>query len=500
MQESAGMDDRFGALSEQLAYHILSFLNVDDLGRLMLVSRRCKSLCVSVPCLTVDNRNYTHNLISRQLFNNFVDKFLVLRANSGTKTRHFTLVWSFRGCRCDLNKKRKKGDNSSDVEESLVYKWLLEVSGAGAERVSINMVSQEGRPNLFPSCVLWSESVKDLTFCSNNCVWEFPRSFDMLFPSELESLTLQSARIPDKFFNDAVSELCSLKSLYLYGCSGLKGICILRSSLKQLKIINEKPVDLCHLDVSGLKLEKIFLTWYPADYSRTSFQITCPALQDFVWYGYPMTFYYSTGKWKHLQCAALYLTLPPGSEVASFSKHDVHYVLPSLEKSKFLRLHAETIEVLFKLGHLTGELDAVRNLAIDYCILTDDQVPIVASFLKMVSCLETFYLTSSPTIVRGSCKDQKLEVAVPLKGYGFDVEYWERQELKFVDQLRKATVEVQGEEGNDVELVKYILKHARGLEYLTIVFAPSLASIIPEHLTSFLKPSIKLNFSLKPQN
>ncbi|XP_022762290.1 uncharacterized protein LOC111308245 [Durio zibethinus] len=500
MQEFAGMDDRFSALSQQLAFHILSFLNIEDLGQLMLVSRRCKSLCVSVPCLTVDNRNYTHNLISRQRFNQFVDKFFVLRSNSGTKTPHFTLVWSFQGSRCDQKKKRKKIGNSADTEESLVAKWLSKVSLRGVERLSISLVPQEGSPNYFPRFVLCSKSLKDLKFCSNNCVLKFTRSFSLRFPSGLESLTLQYARIPDKFFSDAISELYSLKSLYLYECVGLKGIYIQSASLKQLKIINEKPVELCHLDVIASELEKIFVTWYPADFSRTSFQITCSGLQDFVWYGYPVNFYHSEGNWSDLQCAALYLTLPPGSEVGSFSRHDVQYVLPRLERSaKFLRLHAKTIEILFKLGHLTTQLDAVRNLAIDYCFLSDDQVPIIASFLKTISCLETFYLTSSPTVVQSCFKDGKLKAAMSPEGFGFSVEYWETQELRFIDELKKATVEVHREEGNDMELVKYLLKHARGLEYLTIVCAPSLASSIPGRLSSYTKVSTKFNFCLRPQ-
>ncbi|XVE93776.1 hypothetical protein REPUB_Repub01dG0223800 [Reevesia pubescens] len=380
MQEFTAMNDRFGTLGEQLAYHILSFLNIEDLGRLMLVSKRCNSLCVSVPCLTVDNRNYTHNLISIQRFNQFVDKFLALRSNSGITTLHFTLFWSFQGSRCDQNKKRKNEYNFSQTEEGLVGKWLSQyLSFRGAERLSINMVPQEGKPNYFPGYIFRSKSVKDLIFCSNNFVLEF--SLSSTYLPKLESLTLQSSRISDKAFNEVIGGLHSLKSLYLYDCTGLKGIRI----------------------------------------------------------------------------------------------------------------------ILFKLGHLPAQLDAFRNLAIDYCFLTDDQVPIIASFLKTISCLETFALTSSTTTVHGSCKDGNLKVGVPPEGLGFNVEYWEIQELRFIDQLRVATVEVHREEGNDMELIKYLLKHARSLEYLTIVCAPSLALSVPGRLNSLMKASTKLTFCLKPQ-
>ncbi|XVF45466.1 hypothetical protein PTKIN_Ptkin02bG0208900 [Pterospermum kingtungense] len=489
MQASAAMDDRFSALSEQLAYRILSFLEIEDLRQLMLVSRKCMSLCVSVPCLAVDNRNFTHNLISRQRFNQFVGNFLALRANSGTKSREVTFVWSFQGTRSDQKKKRKKGDRIPDPEEHLVAQWLKELSSGGAEKLSISMVRQEGWPNFFPCHVLWSKSLKDLTFCSNGHVMEFPATFGKLYPLNIESLTLQSAQISVKFSSlaPAISQLHSLVSLSLYDCSGLKFICIESSSLKQLKIINEKPVDLRSLMVIAPKLEKFMLTWYPSDLGQTSFQINCSALQDFVWYGYPVPLHSPKGKQSHLQSAALYFTIPPGSD---FSKYNVKYLLPMLESSaKFLRLNFETIEIVFKPSHFTAQLDALRNLSIDYCVLTDEQIPMIASFLKKICCLETFYLTSA-----------NLKVAAPHQGFRFNVEYWENQELKFIDNLRKAAVEVQGVEGNDMELVKYMLKNARGLEYLTIVCAPSLVSDIEESLTAYMNEAFtKFNFCLKPE-
>ncbi|XVF45464.1 hypothetical protein PTKIN_Ptkin02bG0208700 [Pterospermum kingtungense] len=498
------MDDRFSALSEQLSYRILSFLRIEDLGRLLFVSRRCKWLCLSVPCLTIDNTNFMHDLISRQFFILFVDNFLALRQNYGTKTQQLTFFWSFRGSRCDQRKKRKKWDTTPDPEESLVAQWLKQVSYSGAERLYISLVPQEGRRNFFPCQVLWPKSLKDLSFCSNGYVMEFPYSFDRVYPLNLESLTLQSAQIlistRYSIHIPAISEIHSLKSLCLYDCSGQKILCIESSSLKLLKIINEKPADLRRLEIKAPKLEKFFLTWYPADPRQSAVYITCSALQEFVWYGYPVPLFSPEGKRSHLQFAAIYFTIPPGLEVETFSKYNVKHLPPRLESSaEFLRLNSETIQIFLKHAHLTAKLDAMRNLAIDYCLLTDEQVPIIASFLKKISCLETFFLTSSPTMDRGSCKDEKLNVAVPAKGFGFNVEYWEMQKLKFIGQLKKATVEVHREKGNDLELVKYMLKHAKGLEYLTIVCVPSLASSIQESLTEFIKASTKLIFCFKPQ-
>ncbi|GMI88103.1 hypothetical protein HRI_002479600 [Hibiscus trionum] len=479
------MDDRFSALSQQLAYHILSFLSIDDLGRLMPVSRRCKSLCVSVPSLTVDNTNYTNGRISRQRFNQFVGKFIDLRLRSGTKTQNLTLLWSFRGSLCDQKKKRKKWDDTLDPEELLFGTCLSELVSLGVERLSISLMPQEGKPCVFPFYILKHESLKDLAFCSNNSVLIFISS-TYFYCSKLQSLTLQSARIDEECFCDIISGLCYLESLYLYDCSGLVDIRIHSSSLKQLKIVSEKRVELCNLHVVARNLEKIFLTWYPANVMNT-FDIICSksVLQDFVWYGYPTNFFHRRD-WSHIQCAALYLTLPPGTEVGSTYEYNLLHILPVIGRSaKVLRLHAETIKILHRFGRLQS-LDEVRNLAIDYCFLTDDQVPIVAFFLKAISCLETFLLTSSRAIADGNGED-----------LGFDVEFWEKQGLRFIDGLKKATVEVHREEGNDMELVKYLVKHAGDLEYLTIVCTPSLASGVSERLKSYMKASTKLEIVVR---
>lgn len=146
----------------------------------------------------------------------------------------------------------------------------------------------------------------------------------------LESLTLQSARIPDKFFSDLIWSYFPSSLYIFYDCSGLKGIYIKSSSLKQLKIINDKPVDLCHLHVVALKLEKnSFWLGIQLILAELHFRIVVLSLPfKILWHG----------GWSHLHCAASYL---------NFFPHDLQYVLPSLERSaKVLRPHAKTIEVI----------------------------------------------------------------------------------------------------------------------------------------------------------
>lgn len=76
---------------------------------------------------------------------------------------------------------------------------------------------------------------------------------------------------------------------------------------------------------------------------------------------------------------------------------------------------------------------------------------------------------------------------------GFNMEFWETQGLKFVPQLKTATIEVHL--GNGVELVKYLLKHGRALETLDIRCFPDKESRILEEISGCKSQSTTVLFS-----
>ena len=54
------------------------------------------------------------------------------------------------------------------------------------------------------------------------------------------------------------------------------------------------------------------------------------------------------------------------------------------------------------------------------------------------------------------------------------MKYWESQEMMFVNQLKEARVQIHNEKGNDLELAKYLLKHAKDLVKTIIICLPSM--------------------------
>ncbi|XP_060670773.1 uncharacterized protein LOC132800632 [Ziziphus jujuba] len=48
-------------------------------------------------------------------------------------------------------------------------------------------------------------------------------------------------------------------------------------------------------------------------------------------------------------------------------------------------------------------------------------------------------------------------------------EYWESQSLPFVHSLKEVEMEIEGK-NNEIELIKYLLKNARALKKMTILY------------------------------
>lgn len=83
----------------------------------------------------------------------------------------------------------------------------------------------------------------------------------------------------------------------------------------------------------------------------------------------------------------------------------------------------------------------------------------------------------------------------------YNAEYWEAQNLKFVDSLKNVEMVINGEQ-NGVDLIKYLLKNAKGLEKMTIFYlycASSRLSVISTKLQQFQKVSSSITICLLPK-
>jgi hypothetical protein len=85
--------DKINNLPIHIAHHILSFLMMEDIARLSIVSKWWQELCISIPSLTLDGTRYKGKDFKLIYFMNFVDR-LMLRRN-GMKMVQFCVHWTF---------------------------------------------------------------------------------------------------------------------------------------------------------------------------------------------------------------------------------------------------------------------------------------------------------------------------------------------------------------------------------------------------------------------
>jgi hypothetical protein len=85
--------DRISNLPVHIAHHILSFLMMKDIVRLSIVSKWWQELCISIPSLTIDGRQYGILNFSVFHFQNFLDRWMIQR--NRMKMVQFCVRWIF---------------------------------------------------------------------------------------------------------------------------------------------------------------------------------------------------------------------------------------------------------------------------------------------------------------------------------------------------------------------------------------------------------------------
>ena len=136
LQNFGDDDDIFSNLPNHIVHRILFFLQLVDLSRLSCVSRRCKELCISNPCLALTNIIYDtlqspprfqfNNFMNRFRFKNFVDRFMAQRSLYGVKTQRLYLRWCLEG--------------SLEDATCRINTWLYHAVNSGLEKLQIVLI------------------------------------------------------------------------------------------------------------------------------------------------------------------------------------------------------------------------------------------------------------------------------------------------------------------------------------------------------------------------
>ncbi|KAB2622006.1 F-box protein [Pyrus ussuriensis x Pyrus communis] len=250
--------------------------------------------------------------------------------------------------------------------------------------------------------------------------------------------------------------------LLLSSIEGVQNISIESSSLESFSFFNYGDV---HLGISGEKLENIVMAWsgcyVPTSLkSSTSLKIFAPNLKNLKWDG-NLRNSQDLGKLKSLERVEICLK-PQKNEFGKLVE-----VLCSICSAKVLIIHAKTVKVrfllwknlqaLYKEGSTpTLILDNICNLSIHCESLNNKLVPALVSLLRRMPNLNIL------------CIKTRCENLIPRTASRFGNEYWERQNLAFIHQLKEVSIE-NSYGSNEIEFARYILEHAPNLKKMVIV-------------------------------
>ncbi|KAL4615468.1 hypothetical protein ACB092_07G127000 [Castanea dentata] len=445
-------------LPDSIVHHILFFLHTKDHSRLSCVSRRCRDLCISTPYVALSNMNYNITEISRRFrFNNFVDRFMSRRNWHGAKLHTFILHWCFELPLTD--------------EAYRVDTWLSHAVNSGVQKIQLELSGTERFP--LPQFILSCKSMSFLSVKTSNSVLKLPStsSAGRGINTALQILVLDYLQIEDDFFGEWLSQFKSLKKLNLTRIRGIKSMSIHNSSVDVLAI--KHCDDLVDISIFAEKLRKLHILWHPHNKSSSvgSLKILAPNLEDFRWFGHVVD-YYCVEDFSSKLHPIIALRLSDQLYESS-TKYYLHKILCSMQRAQVRTLRDEFVEVLFKYGCLPYSFDNLEYLAILRTSSFEDKIPAVSSLLRETISLKWLFLLN----------DTK---QVPSKKLSFKLEYWESQNLMFINQLKGIVVELSNR-GSDVELMKYLLKNTKELERAFIIYSQTVPTNLIIELIVFKK-------------
>jgi hypothetical protein len=333
-----GGDDRFSDLPDEVVYDVLCLLKMRDHARLMVVSKRCRELCISNPNLDLNNIAKKSSL---SCLNNFVDWLINQRCSNGVKTERLQLCWSF------------EGSVDEDQERRRVNTWLQDLGDVA--KVNLRFIHGSRRlldpdqPALaLPLCNSTSSVVVD----AGDAFLKLPSSPSSYLATKLNILILCSVRIQKECnLGELLSSFKSLKTLTLNEISGIKRMSMSSSTsnIEILSIISSDPDHICDIEIQQLhKLRDLDLVLFGN--TSTSLKISAPNLRKIRWEGYAVDNYYCITDSPHLLRASLGLRLPRksrswGNQAFTICKYNLDRLLHSLRKCKRLYLRDRFVEV-----------------------------------------------------------------------------------------------------------------------------------------------------------
>ncbi|EEF42938.1 putative F-box/FBD/LRR-repeat protein At4g03220 [Ricinus communis] len=441
--------DRFSTLPDELIHHILSFLNIDDILRATCLSKRWRDLCLLNSSITIDSSLIRQSGIDPSDITKSLYLFLFRRGY--VKITSLCMVWSsfYLSYRAVIY---------------LLYSFACEV-----EEIKLRLMENTDIYSL-PRELYRCQSLRSLSLDLGYGSVKFPSTFTF---TNLEHLHLKDMKIHDGF-GEWISTCRTIKKLYLEETYGMENINIESSSLELFELINDSNSRLVNISVSGDRIESLSVQWNFNSSTGKLLRFRTPNLKYFRWSGNFVS-QITMQNLLHLESAVL--SLIPAKEYTSPISCNL---LGSVESTKTLHIDGETIMDLYEHGCLTRPSYDVQNLFIH---VNEDEDLNVTFFPPAIVSLLTGVHNLKTLCIQGENSDNKRSL-LPFEGCGLDTRYWESQNLPCFDELEKVKLAVFNG-GNELELGKYLLKHAKYLKEMIIFHFASLPSHVNERLNQF---------------
>lgn len=342
--------DRFSPLPDEIAHHILSLVDFEDLTRVGAVSKRCNEFYLSTPsftfCLPFDNMQRKSNKM------NCFDRFLHRRGNN--KIHHFGIELSF------------PAGISSKVFQ--VMTWIDTATRCSVEVLDLKLNMLRNEPTVeFPLSIFHCGSLRSLLVHFH--IFKVP-SFPC--PNNLQRLNMSYVELDDEGFSKWISTSCKfIKELEL-NCVHAENLTIESSSLESFTF--RACTSFCCLNISGEKLEIIHLKWEFYETGSRSLHICAPNLKHLKWIGSLLS-HQNLGKLLCLEKAEIFLEAKSYC-VCDF--HNVFEVLCSICTAKVLILSHKTIKV---------KKQYIEKLIFSFC---KGKIVLNYEFMLIISALQSF--------------------------------------------------------------------------------------------------------------
>ncbi|KAK9921291.1 hypothetical protein M0R45_029808 [Rubus argutus] len=250
--------DRFSGLPDNVAHHILSFLNFRALTRVGSLSKRCRDFYLSTPSLDIydsgGNKQQQLSLL------NSIDRFLVHRGDN--KIQCFRISWGF----CS---------GISDEVFRLIT-WIQIAVRCNVEVLEFHVTSWHSPETIeLPSCIVLCESLRSLVI-DFDAILKVPTFASF---TSLQSLKLKHVRVDERFCHWMSSTSCEcIKELHLFEVNA-ENMTVQSSSLESFTFVVHAYSDLCHLSISGEKLVHVHIEWGFYNPGSRSLNISAPNLK-----------------------------------------------------------------------------------------------------------------------------------------------------------------------------------------------------------------------------